>query len=392
MKSYIVLTFITLFILAPKIGMIDYSALFLLVAYFMTGEIFPIRFDNRLNRIIALWFLTIIIALLTKILYSDMTMFFIIKPIRQIFIIILLSKILLNKNIDYKHMEKVFVLAAFINGCIIISQYFLHIYHIDDNFMIYGFNEEINVIYRKPGTFSGYPVAGMVSLFGLIVLLELNTFSKNIFRTILIIVMIASVILTSRMVLIFLFMYMIYYFISKSPKKSIMILLTISLSILIFQIYEIEDILPKDTYRVMFEPFINYSNSLGFSTDSGSNLLDSYKEWPQKYSTILIGNGRYIKSDNNMTVDSGPQVLFFGGGLFYLLFVHVIYILYFKLGVSAASTKEKITLVILFLFLFVSSLKGNYMFSRGQSDMLTFLTLSIFYKNRSSNKHIVSPS
>ena len=35
--------------------------------------------------------------------------------------------------------------------------------------MIGGFDEEINVVFRKPGFFSGYPPAGMLAVVGLII-------------------------------------------------------------------------------------------------------------------------------------------------------------------------------------------------------------------------------
>lgn len=135
----------------------------------------------------------------------------------------------------------------------------------------------------------------------------------------------------------------------------------------------------SDTVKVMFELFINFANGDGVKSQSGSALIDSYtNNYPQYISTVLFGNGLTIKSDIGLTVDSGLQILLFGGGIITLILYYYLFILYYKLS----KIREKdlfITYGLIFLLLFISNLKGAFLFGRPVGDAFLILVLGSFF-------------
>ena len=381
-----------LYILSPKIGYVDYSVIFVFLSFLLSFRYksqIQIRIDRSISLILLLWVGTILLSIYSDLYYQDLNLFFTLKPIRQIILIVLLGIVIKINKINFERIVNIIIIASILNSLIVITQYILHILHINDSFLLFSnFNSDVLVIFRKPGTFSGYPTASMVSLFGIILMFETKLDKHMILKILIIICLIISLILTARTGFVLCILYLLYFTVKevKNVKKLILILCSLSLLFLFLININKIGILHKDTINVMFEFIIEKK----FSTRSTDSLIESYKSLPQNVSTIFIGNGLFMKSDDehvsgigNATVDVGFQIYFFGNGILYLFLILLLYGLYFRLSLYRLTNKKvKRLFIILYGILFLSSLKGDFLFSRGFPDQLLILTLVMYYEKK----------
>ena len=387
-----VLAFVGL-ILLPKIGLIDYSIvpISLLLGRQLLLNKLVINIPSMLWGIIIAWTALFYLSVLTFLVNGSIGEIIIGKPPRQI-IIIFFSYLLLSKNKSpiSTAFYSLFI-AGLINAIVIYIQYFLNAFGYSDNFLISpNFDAEINVAFRKPGLTAGYPTAGLLSLFGSISGLLILQFKKSKLVILCTILLIFTLVLTSRLALYLGMLVLLYWFLKFTNRSNIKILINIIIitSAPLIYLY-VEGYIHSDTLIVMFELFTNYIDNSEIETESSTALIESFYYVPN-FTTLIIGNGLDSLSDNLQSIDSGYQIRLFGGGLFYFL---IFYIIYTLCWITIFSKKEidkriKIAINIIFLLGIICEIKGGVIFSRVVGDCIVILTaafLSVKYSNASKS-------
>lgn len=380
-------------ILLPKIGILDLTIVPLfLYSIFLVLKKKKLIIPKFLLGVLFIWLLIFILALLTYLYHGEVSTEVIFKPLRQIILIVLLTYIFLYSKYSIDDIFRFILIASIINSIVVVLQYILHVTGISGDFlMIGGFVEEINVVFRKPGLFSGYPPAGMLAVVGLIISFYFLRYKFSVKYILALLISISALMLTSRMALMIglLFLFVLIPATILKGKKQFFSLLSIPLVIGITLFYLIHyEILHHDTVGVMFEIFINLMNDEGVKSASGEALMDSYLEnSPQYISTILIGNGLNIKSDIGLTIDSGVQITLFNAGLISLFLYHLIFVLLYIQTVYLSKLDKKYLLYVTLIFalIFISNLKGGFLFGRITGDALLAIILGmIILKYKSS--------
>lgn len=382
-------------ILLPKIGLLDLTIVPLfLYSIFLVLKNKSLILPKFLLGVLFIWLLIFILALLTYLYHGEVSTEVIFKPLRQIILIVLLTYIFLYSKYSIDDIFKFILISSIINSIVVILQYILHVTGISGDFlMIGGFDEEINVVFRKPRLFSGYPPAGMLAVVGMIISFYFLKYKYSTIYLLTLLISISTLILTSRMALMigFLFLFVLIPSTILKGKKQFFSLMSIPLVVSMFLFYLIQyEILHHDTIGVMFEIFINLMNNEGLQTQSSNSLIDSYLEnVPQYISTILIGNGLNIKSDVGLTIDAGIQITLFNAGLISLFLYHFIFVLFYIQIVYLTKLDKKYLLYVslIFVLIFISNLKGGFLFGRISGDVLLMLIIGfIVLKLKNSNQ------
>lgn len=369
-------------ILLPKIDLVDYSVIPLGVFIVVTALFSrkrPVFFPQEiLIAIVALFFLQAI-ALISSIYYEKIIaeeIFF--KPARLILILVMLSICFSTIATSIRTVENVIIVAAVVNGAIIFVQYVLHNMGISIDFMLApGFSEEVNAPFRKPGMVAGYPIAGLLGVYGVTVLLNRLSKEGGKYTLSLFIVCSMSVLLTSRMALLMLIFVVFVYGIYSLFVGSKLVWVGIGFIGIIPASAILLGVVHHDTINVMFELFINYKDEGQFSSLSGAALLESYGHWPQSLESFMLGNGFSAKSDDGYTVDSSAQIMLFGGGVLALIGYNLLLIFYFI--TTLKYSKAHLLIFIIFVLDIIANVKMNSLFSRVIGDVLTLLFVSHVY-------------
>ncbi|MBA8612780.1 hypothetical protein GWZ68_09455 [Vibrio cholerae] len=378
-------------IIGPKIGFIDFSIIpiFLTAIFFICKDVF-FRKCNKLSLpyevyiIIIVWLGLFILALLSFFYHGSISIQALLKPIRQTLLISCLC--LLFTIFDFK-IEKIFyviVCASTINALVVLVQYVSGLYfpgNAGDFFMNPGFDQEINMVWRKPGLFAGYPHAAVLSAFGSILsmLLIIRTAKYRFYLSFFI--SFITLFITSRtgLMLGMLGLVLLLPSVLCSSSKNFFLLVILCTCSAVFFAFVIDSgFLAKDTIPMMFEVFINLAEGKGASSASQTALYESFSYDVNYLSTLLLGNGLDHHADNGLNVDAGFQQAFFTSGFFGVTLTHVIF--FFMMGrvIFNPLSGWKLNLnsfVFFFLFLsiFVANLKAGFMFSRGPGDVIIIL-------------------
>jgi hypothetical protein len=141
-------------------------------------------------------------------------------------------------------------------------------------------------------------------------------------------------------------------------------------------------ILPKDTFNVAFEMFVNLSENKGISTASSTATIDSYA-LPSHLSTYFFGNGNFMRNDLNLNIDDGFEIMLYGCGIFYLLISLLIYVYYVYISLKGTDIKfQKKSIILIFTLVLLLNFKADSLFSRVFSDVFAFLVAIGLSNNR----------
>lgn len=342
---------------------------------------------NRVNKKIAakylfimlVWIILITWSLVLYLINSRIDSIFILKPFRQIVLLILIISIVSRININYEDIYKIVIISAVINTIIICLQLYGHNILNEPNFMMpSSFVETVNVPYRKPGLMAGFPHAGLLSLIAIICLLNFIKSIKIIYLLTILPLLAFSLIVTSRTALVLSIIPFFFLFIDATKEKKILFRFLSLIIICFWAISVILSFLPQDTVNFAFEMFINYAEKNELSTASTKALNSSYV-FPSHLATLLLGNGLYMRTDINTNIDDGYQVLIYGGGLFYFVVIILLFAYYFTITLNSSISKlQKRTIYLIYAILLIANYKVDCIFSRVISDILVlFLALSL---------------
>lgn len=405
-SSRTLLFLLTGFVLAPKLGVIDISILFLIIASvytkFKTNREF--KFEFKYFGLATCWFVLFVISLITELYHGYVNDILLIKPIRQIIILFLLGYIFYSIKDKYRVAIFVIIVSAILNGLVVFTQYSLNAFGYSDDWLIMpGFDADINVVFRKPGLTAGYPIAGLLGVFGFIatvaMLLSVKSSGKSkllnptpitlYFFSMLIFF---STFITSRMALYMLFGVMLFTFTIFINSKVLMkfyfsfFLIGTLVIVLLFNF----ELVHHDTINVMLEVFLNFQESGELKSSSAESTFDSWLTLPQHISTLLVGNGLMNRSDEDTNLDAGYQIVFFGGGLIYFLIFQFLFYLYFFVSYrNTRVTAYKLFVALSFFLTVISEFKGGTMFARVVGDCLSLLFISGFTTQISASAHTI---
>mgnify|MGYP006084339697 CR=1 FL=1 len=363
-------------LIAPKIGLIDWPVIFMLIIVFLTflKSKLIIKLPKKFYQIALLWGFLIFLSALTFLSNDKVDPIFFLKPFRQILLLALAIIIVKSNNIKLIEFFYVIVIAALLNSTLIGIQLIGHNFFKIQNFLILSnFDMVRDVPFRKPGFMAGYPHSGFLSVIGMYCLLSFAKFWNRSTFVVIWVLFTLTLIVTSRAAFLAGIVPSILFFLMGMKSKIVFKKLSYYSIIGISTIIYLVSILPINTYRVAFEMFINFSENKGFTTASSSALLDSFY-FPSHLSTYFFGNGDYMRNDMNLNVDDGFQIMLYGCGIFYLLISLLIYIYYAYLSSKGTEIEfQKKLIIFIFMTILFFNLKSDMIFSRVFSDIFAFL-------------------
>jgi hypothetical protein len=371
-------------ILAPKVGLIDFPVLVLFFLNFLlkSSKSLLDGVSRKYYIIISIWVLLLVWSLSILLINGSFNDTLILKPFRQIIMLTLVLSIFRRTNLKFLDVCKIVVIAAVVNTMVIYLQLYGHnALGIQGFLMPESFDMELDVSFRKPGVFSGYPHAGLLSLIAIICLLNFIKSIKSIYFVLILTCLTTSLILTSRTALLLSLLPFSIFFTRSIKSKDAFVKFWMFLIIGIWIIVSLLAILPKDTFNVAFEMFRNYSETGSFKTSSQASLNDSYV-LPRYLTTYLYGNGLNNRTDFDNNVDDGYQSLLYGGGLLYLFMTLTLFYIYFISTIASLKSRlHKYTIYMIYLIVVIANYKADVMFSRVISDVLVlFLAVSLNHK------------
>ena len=363
-------------ILSPKIGALDLSIVALMLVCIITllKSKLTIKIPNKFLNLFFLWSLVIVSCLVTFVIIGKVDSNFILKPFRQLILLFLSILIVISYKFRLIDIFKIVLIAATINSSFVIIQLIGHNLFGIEHFMILPvFDINVDVPYRKPGFMSGYPHAGMLSVLGMLCLLNFIEKLNRIVFVLFWLLLTLSLILTSRTALFAGFVPLGIFILMGMRNKVAFKKLYLFMLFGVYAIIYILSILPEDTFNVAFEVFINFLNNKGFSSQSSTALLDSYY-FPNNLTTLFFGNGNFMRNDLQLNVDDGFQIMLYGCGIIYLILNCIIFIYYYLLSLKTVQNNlQKNTILFIFILIFLFNFKGDGLFSRVFSDILSLI-------------------
>lgn len=390
MNRIVLLLVLACAIVAPKIGSIDFPVLILCILNLylvIKKRANRVKVSKKLYYIISIWSILILWSIIIYLINGKIDSIYLLKPLRQIMLLILVFSIVRRTNISYNEVLIIVIIAALINTIVICLQLYGHNILGIQNFLVTSsFDSELDVPFRKPGLMAGYPHAGLLSVIAIICLLNFVKSIKKTYFLVILFLLSFSLVVTSRTALLLSFLPFSLLVIESLKSKRVMVRLILFMCIGTTGMVMILNALPEDTSNVAFEMFVNYSEKGKFTTESSSSTTKSYII-PEKISTYMFGNGLHNRTDVDTNIDDGYQVLVYGGGVFYFVITLLLFFSYFKFSLGAGEYKKVIYLI--YLILLIANYKTDCIFSRVISDILVlFLSVSL---NSEVTKKFSSP-
>lgn len=401
MKSNYLVLVLTTFVLLPKVGVLDFSMLFIFFiaccSYLKNNHITPLKINKVFFIITFVWICLFCLALFSFLYHGSYSTALLLKPVRQITIFLSLYILFFYSQINKDDILKVFLFAGALNSIVVVVQYVTGITipgNTGDFLMHPDYDRDINLAWRKPGLMVGFPHASFMSCFGVLCGLYLlrHKYTKVVFLSFFACFIALFLSARSGMMLgIFGILILLPFFVISSRKNFLTIILFISSIVCCFYYLIVNELIPVDTFEMMFEVFINIMNGNNEISSSQTALFESFKYPLSHISTLLIGNGLQHHADNLLNVDAGFQQYLFGGGIFYLISTYILYFYtaYISVKYHFHTNFYFVTVFLMFLFLLIGSLKGGFIFSRGPSDLLIIIfVFSLVSNKRGGNEFI----
>lgn len=326
------------------------------------------------------WLFLISWGLITFIYNGSVNEILLLKPIRQILILLFVTIIVSKTNLLFSDVCNTIIIAALLNTLVICLQLYGHNGLGNPDFLMpMSFDSELNVPFRKPGVFAGYPHSGLLSLFAIVCIVDKVKTIKTKYFVTLFLVLFFSLIVTSRTGLILSFVPISWLFLKSLSSKKILLKSIIVINLNVFGLIAVLSTLPADTFDVAFEGFINYRESGSFSTSSQQALNSSYII-PQKVSTYIFGNGLSNRTDADTNIDDGYQSLLYGGGVIYFIISLLLFLIYYLFTIKHERLKDnRLIISILYIIILIANYKVDCLFSRVISEIFSlFLAVSLF--------------
>jgi hypothetical protein len=344
-------------IFGPKFGFFDTRLLLLPLLFF---------FDFQSNKIIVpILFLILYFFLKELSIYQNIDLTETLRLFKLLYVLLLID--IFSKLFNYTLKDLAIVLLIHVFFVIIMNEveFIRDLIH---NF--YGFSKSYKQ-FRSTGLTLGYDISGFISIIAFIIwrCIKIKLWQKNI----ILLFIIVSVFLTSRVSLIVLFILLLYYsrnIILKNKLISGLLCLVVLLLIkdFIFEAYS--------QFLVIFGFISTDIESYGgYAIYSLESLYDQIFTWPTNLEGWLFG----YKDEK---VDSGYSMIIMKYGL-----VGLLIILTFYLKLSKIVKFNKHIFLTIILLMFVLNFKNEYFLTRGITEILLLLA---FLNEKNENNFLTT--
>jgi len=378
------------FLLLPKVGAVDLSFMPLAIC---AASVFFSGLKNRdggfkIDRGV------MVTAILTALMFAvsclsylvnmtDVVSEFIFKPIRILFIILILALYAKNNSVSFDKVLRVVMIAALLNGAVVILQYLAHAYYgIPDLLLNENFKERAITPYRKPGLMSGFPVAGLLGVLGFIVAMYYASLAKSTWMYLAIAFFIfISILLTSRLALLLCLIMFIGFGIKKLVSLDFKAILWVGMTAALgigFITYALSsgNDVYVGTFNKMFANVINLEQDGSAYDDSTRDLVQNHYIVPDNIGVMLIGNS--VDPSSNIVNSDVFYIRYLWGNGVFLVALYLLSMVWMVYGIHQLRKINRGQKFIFYLFCFVvcvASLKGAYIFSRviGDAVLLAYL-------------------
>jgi hypothetical protein len=386
---------ISLFLIIPRFQNVEYGVILLLIIFCLKFKIFWVPKPSRLFFILNI--IAIIFTILSTLLHGELSVLYFLKPIRIIVVLYLLVNILNTYNITRSDVFTIIISVALINGIFVYFQYFAGILGYTE-YMNYGsaINIEKASLYRKTGLMTGYPTAGILSLFGLISIFYLQPKQKTVLKAVLVLFLLGATFLTSRTGL-YLAIIIIPFYLLKHKTITYSIIGLILFTTTFFFNIVAQDVIIYDKIKtssvLMFEVFTNYEKSGTISTRSTNSLLKYHYFSPQNIFNLIFGNNetQYSHSFSTKISDVFYVRILNGAGIVILILYLLMFSQMFIYAGRALNKWCNLFSLTIYIIVGVTSFKGSYIFAKtiGDISLLVFasdlIVLSKKHENYISN-------
>jgi hypothetical protein len=383
-KNIIIICLIASILILPKaLKYIDFSMLPLLVfilALILTGKKHVNVINENTKIVFITLYLIILLVLITSMLNSNVNFDNVLKPVRVFLLYVSLLYVFIVLKFDDKYILYGIVAAALVNGFFIYTQYIGEYIGYDylKNIGNYSFSEgNRSTPYRKSGLMSGFPTAGMLSLFGFIFSIYLYYVSRNKTFIVISLFLLVLQLITSRTSLILSIITVVVIFLISNYRNKIKIVAVFLFSaLLVYAVLPQSLINSEHLYKTsvhMFELFTNVLNNSSFETNSTNSLFLKHYFYPDDYVTFLLGDTYGV--DNNY----GASDVFFirvlnsqGVVVLFLYLFLYLYMMYVNIKFNKIKMERRVIFYVQLLVI-IASFKGSYIFARTVGDISTIL-------------------
>lgn len=382
-KNSIFIFFIILsLIYLPKIGTLDFT-IFLLIPLSLFLFI-----TKRIHIEKEIIFATIILLLIQAyvIITSTINGVFIsnviLIPIRNIIIMISLYITISYYKMNFNEFIKIILYVLLFNTILIFIQFTLHL-----NFGIidYLYNpqfpaEMINTV-RKPGYFTGYPVAGFISNMGAIFSIYIYRNNKKFIYIYLYLLFFITSLLTARTALLFNILIFPFIILSLNKRHIFYLIIIFIISVSLFIIYSNNyTIAIFNKFKVVFEFLIEQKGD-----HSTNDLIKNHYKLPNDLLDFSFGNAL----DPQKFSDVGYiQAIFKGGMTLFTITLFFYFYLFISMLKNISKNKKDTFFILSIILCFIFyNFKGPYLLSRTVGDfiMIIFASLLVYKVSRNEN-------
>lgn len=366
----------------PKIGVLDFTV-FLLAP--LSLYLFITKKINIKKEII---FATIILLLIqsyviiTSTVNGVFTSNVVLIPIRNIIIIFSLYITILYYKLNFDKFIKIILYILLINTILIFIQFILHL-----NFGIidYLYNpqfplEMINTV-RKPGYFTGYPVAGFISNMGAIFSIYIYRNNKKFIYIYIYILFFITSLITARTALLFNILILPFVILSLNKRHFFYLIIIFIISTSLFIIYSNNyTIAIFNKFKVVFEFLIEQKGD-----HSTNDLIKNHYKLPNDLLTFSFGNAL----DPQEFSDVGyVQAIFKGGMTLFSITLFFYFYLFTSIFKNISKNKKNMFFILSITSCFIFyNFKGPYLLSRTVGDFIIIIFTSLLVYKASKNEN-----
>jgi hypothetical protein len=373
-----IVIYLILYLIVPRVGGADVSIVFLIIplleCIYKSKGVICIPKNARLFLILN--GLALVLLTVLAVVHMKITPVHLLKPFRILITFVCLLQIFKFYKVSLSELLSVVIISSLINATFIYIQYFSPFLGFEQ-FSNFGssFDIERSTPYRKSGLMTGFPTAGILSLFGFISLVLYNTVNNKRYHIVLMIFLIGTQLITSRTSLYLTLIILLLLMIKINFRYAFIIAVT---AVILIQLFDgLVDERFMKTQVLMFEGINNYFEHGSFETKS-SNSLFSNKHYfmPDDAFTFLLGD---FKSNADTGMGLVISDVFFtrvlnGSGIISLLIYLVMYFYMIYLNFrSKMSEKVKVYIYMIYFIVFITSFKGSYIFSSTIGDITLFM-------------------
>ena len=311
---------------------------------------------------------------------------YILKPIRNIILIIILTYFIQLRKISLHDVLALVVFIITLHSIVIYLQYILYVTDISKDFLYHPSLTWSSPI-RKVGLSTGFPSAGLIIIFSVLISFYLYYIKHSKLFFVLALVQSPALFVTSRAAMyIYIAVVPLYLLYLSYKKGSILPFLGYAVfflaGVIVVYLYLMETV--QGSVDKMFVNAVNYYNTGSFHDYSTRHLIsDDHLYFPESVKTFLIGNSLGKESGFQQSDISYVRITI-GTGVFSLIFYLVAYVMLLHNSMSAVKHNYslKLLLVALFLSFFLMSFKGHYVFSRIVGDIILIVTVAVIHQSR----------